>query len=210
MTFVFIEIKSMTMIKKLLFLFVLLPYVSMAQNTIKGTFSPAEEFKFAFLYKVTPTTSLFVNNADVDEDGSFTITLDSTATKGMYRIVYAQPQDEYNFDFIYNHEDIELTYSLDKGLDFITSKENKLLASYKNSIDLVSKNINAFYRNPDQKEKTFKAIFKALEDTQNEFENASKGTLASHFIKAGRPYIPTQYEDVQTFSKNLKDTYFNI
>ena len=198
----------MKMIKKILFILFLLPYISIAQNTIKGTFSPAEEFKFAFLYKVTPTTSLFINNADVKEDGSFIIPLDSTATKGIYRIVYAQPQDEYNFDFIYNNEDIELTFSLEKGLSFITSKENKLLTSYKNSINLVSKNINAFYSSSSQKEKDFIHVFKTLKDTQDEFEKASEGTLASHFIKASRPYIPTQFEDARVFSKNLKETYF--
>jgi len=209
MTFVLFKEKPITMIKKLLFALIIFPSVLVAQNTIKGTFTPAEEFKFAFLYKVTSTTSLFVNNADVNEDGSFTINLDSTATKGMYRIVYAQPQDEYNFDFIYNNEDIELTYSLDKGLDFIASKENKLLMSYRNSISLVSQNINAFYSNSNQKEKEFKRIFKTLKDTQNEFENASEGTIASHFIKASRPYFPSEFEDAETFSENLKNHYFD-
>jgi hypothetical protein len=79
----------------------------LAQHTIKGTFSPAEDYNFALLYKVTPTISEYVSNAEIQEDGTFQFQLDSTHTKGMYRLVYAVPQEDYNFDIIYNaQEDI--------------------------------------------------------------------------------------------------------
>ncbi|WAC00817.1 hypothetical protein N7U66_11050 [Lacinutrix neustonica] len=42
------------MTKKSLFLFTILPVMLFAQHTVKGTFSPAEQFTFAFLYRVTP------------------------------------------------------------------------------------------------------------------------------------------------------------
>ena len=84
------------MTKRLLFLIALLPTMLFAQHSIKGTFKPADQFKFAFLYRVTAKTSLFVANADVDENGKFELKLDSTKAiiPGTYRIVYAQPQDE--------------------------------------------------------------------------------------------------------------------
>ncbi|QRM88938.1 redoxin domain-containing protein [Lacinutrix sp. WUR7] len=198
------------MTKKLLFLIAFLPSILLAQHTIKGTFTPADEFKFAILYKVTPTTSLYVNNAEIDSIGNFQFKLDTTVTKGMYRIVYALPQDEYNFDFIYNaKEDIELTFNLDEGVKYIASQENKLLGAYTESLQAVSKNINAYYSNNKESKKEFRKAFNVLAETQNEFEKASEGMLASHFIKASKPYIPTEMEDAQTFSKNLKANYFN-
>lgn len=198
------------MTKNLLFLIAFLPSILLAQHTIKGTFTPADEFKFAILYKVTPTTSIYVNNAEIDSIGNFQFKLDTTVTKGMYRIVYALPQDEYNFDFIYNaKEDIELTFNLDEGAKYITSQENKLLGAYTESLQAVSKNINAYYASNKESKKEFRKAFGVLTETQNEFEKASEGMLASHFIKASKPYIPTEMEDAQTFSKNLKANYFN-
>ncbi|WP_452219706.1 TlpA family protein disulfide reductase [Lacinutrix salivirga] len=196
------------MIKKLLFLFAILPSITFAQHTIKGTFTPANQFKFAFLYRVTAETSLFVNNADVNEDGTFTIDMPENTEPGTYRIVYAQPQDEYNFDFIYNNEDVELAFDLDKGLSFITSKENKLYDSYLKSKALVNKQIRNYYGTKNESEKDFKKIFKILEDTQNEFEKAAEGTMALEFIKALRPYIPSEREDVATFAGHIKSNYF--
>ena len=46
-----------------------------------------------------------------------------------------------------------------------------------------------------------------MDESQYAFELASKGTLASVFIAANKPYIPENYEDVATYSSNLKDTY---
>ena len=114
--------------KRILFLIALLPSILLAQNTIKGTFSPAKDYNFALLYKVTPTISDYVSNAELKEDGSFEFKLDSTNTKGMYRLVYAVPQEDYNFDIIYNgKEDIELTFNSETGVEFKKSTENKLL-----------------------------------------------------------------------------------
>ena len=116
------------MTKKILFVLTLLPSLLLAQHTIKGTFTPPEEFKFAFLYRVTAETSVFINNANIGEDGSFEITLDEKEKPGTYRIVYAQPQDEYNFDLLYNgKEDIVLEFDLEKGVTFVESSENKML-----------------------------------------------------------------------------------
>ena len=91
------------MIKKIVFLLVLLPTINFAQYTIKGQFPNKEDFKFAFLYQVTTQTSKFVNNAEIKDDGTFTFTLDKNQPSGTYRIVYNEPQDQYNFDFFLNN-----------------------------------------------------------------------------------------------------------
>ena len=196
------------MTKKLLFLFALLPSILLAQNSIKGTFTPAEEYKWIILYKVTPTTSIYVENAEIAEDGRFEIAMDSTFSKGVYRIVYAMPQEEFNFDIIYNaEEDIELSFSEDKGVEFKQSTENKLLTSYAKSMMMVNRTINNFYSKGSTDTKGFKKIFNTLNEAQKSFEEASTGKIASHFIKANSPYIPSDFEDVKTYSKNLRATY---
>lgn len=197
------------MIKKIFFLFAILPSLLLAQNTIKGTFTPAEQFKFAFLYQVTAETSIFVDNANIKEDGSFVFTLKKSQAPGTYRIVYAQPQDQYNFDFIYNNEDIELAFDLEKGLSFVTSEENKLWNSYNNSMSLIGQSINKFYNSGETKEKDFKKIIKILNSTQSEFEKAAEGKLVLNFITASQPYAPENLITPTKFTENARKQYFN-
>lgn len=194
--------------KKLILILAFMPSFLMAQHHIEGTFSPANDFTYAFLYKSNPTGAIYVDRAKVAENGEFKIILDSTNTAGIYKIVYGVPQEEHNFDLIYSgDEDVVLEFSLDKGLDFKESNENKLWASYTNSIEMINRAISNFYTQESDDEDAFKDIFKTLNETQDAFELASKGTLASVFIKANKPYIPKAFEDVSTYSKNLKRTY---
>ncbi|WP_223154587.1 TlpA family protein disulfide reductase [Aestuariibaculum sediminum] len=182
----------------------------MAQHTIKGVFSPPEEFRVAVLYKVTPTISEYITHAQVDEKGRFEISLDSTVTKGMYRIVYAIPEEDYNFDIIYNKkEDISLTFNSETGLKILSSSENKLMASYNNSMSMITHSINNFYREKSKDTTALVSIFKTQREAQKGFEDLAKNTIALHFIKANRPYIPEHYEEAETYSKNLRIHYFD-
>ena len=196
--------------KRILFLIALLPSILLAQNTIKGTFSPAKDYNFALLYKVTPTISDYVSNAELKEDGSFEFKLDSTNTKGMYRLVYAVPQEDYNFDIIYNgKEDIELTFNSETGVEFKKSTENKLLASYTNSMSMVTQSIGNYFSQESKDSTALKAIFKTQRETQENFEKAAKDSRSLAFIEANKPYIPKQIEDVKTYINNLKTHYFD-
>ncbi|WP_034060855.1 TlpA family protein disulfide reductase [Lacinutrix jangbogonensis] len=198
------------MTRKLLFLLAILPSVLFAQHTIKGTFTPAKEFEYAFLYRVTAETSLFVANADVAQDGTFEITLDKNAIPGTYRLVYAQPQDQFNFDIIVNNtEDIELKYDLENGLTFDKSSENKLYSSYKRSLALINKSIRNYYNTGKEDKTGYSKIFNILKRTQDDFEKASDSMIVNHFIKAYRPYMPNGLEDVRTFSENIKSHYLS-
>ena len=196
--------------KRLLFLAILFPSILLAQYSIKGVFSPPEDFKFALLYKVTPTVSIYVKNAEIKKDGKFTIPLDSTNTKGIYRLVYAVPQEDYNFDIIYNgKENIELSFNSETGVKFKTSTENKLLTSYTNSMSKVTQSIGNYFRQKSKDTLALNEIFKIQRETQTSFEKAAKGTIALHFIKANKPYTPKKFEDVTTYSKNLKTHFFD-
>ncbi|WP_298497507.1 TlpA disulfide reductase family protein [uncultured Algibacter sp.] len=196
--------------KRLFLITLLLPSLLLAQYSIKGTFSPAKDYNFALLYKVNPTISDYVTNAAIGEDGSFEFKLDSTNTKGTYRLVYAVPQEDYNFDIIYNgKEDIELTFNSETGVEFTKSIENKLLTSYTNSMSMVTQSIGNYFSQESKDTKALKAIFKTQRETQENFEKAAKGTRVLSFIKANKPYVPENIEDVETYINNLKDHYFD-
>ncbi len=197
------------MLKHIVALVILLPNIFLGQHTIKGTFSPAEDYNIALLYKVTPTVSEYITNAEIKE-GRLELKLDSTVTKGMYRIVYAIPQEDYNFDIIYNgKEDIALTFNSETGVDFKSSSENKLLASYTNSMSMITHSIGNFFREESTDTLALQSIFKTQREAQSSFEALAKETIALEFIKANKPYIPETYEDVKTYVDNLKTHYFD-
>ncbi len=194
--------------KYLYTLLLFIPLQLFSQHSVNGTFTPATDYTYAFLYHATPTGSDYVDRAQIDEQGNFTIPLDSSVTAGIYKIVYALPPEENNFDLIYNRkESISLTFSTDNGLEFTDSIENKLWSSYTNSMEMVNRTISNYYTQDSTDEKGFHDIFKTLKETQIAFEEASEGTMASIFIKANTPYIPESYEVLTTYSSNLKRTF---
>ncbi|NNC49570.1 MAG: TlpA family protein disulfide reductase [Flaviramulus sp.] len=197
---------------KRIFIFAfLMPTFIIAQQSIKGVFTPAEDYNVAILYKVNPTVSKYVANSEINKDGSFEFKLDSTATKGMYRLVYALPQEDYNFDIIYNgKENIELLFNAETGVNFIKSVENKLLSSYTNSMSMVTQSIGSYFSKRSKDTLALRTIFKIQRETQTSFEKAANGTIALHFIKANKPYIPNRAEDLKTYSNNLKKHYFDF
>jgi thiol-disulfide isomerase/thioredoxin len=195
--------------KKLVLIVLVLPLIAFAQS-VKGNFSPAEDFSYAFLYKATPDGADFVNRGKIDMNGDFEIPLDSTATSGIYKIVYAIPPEENNFDFIYDgKENVAFNFSLDNGVEFTKSDENKLWNSYLKSIDMINQTISNYYSKETTDEEGFQSIFKVLKDTQLAYEESANGKLVATFIKANRPYIPAAYEDISTYSKNLKKQYLS-
>jgi len=181
-----------------------------AQHKISGTFVPAEDYKWVLLYKLTPQNSEFIERATIDEQGNFEFQLNEKHTAGMYKLVYNVPQDQFNFDLIYNaQEDIVLTFNNNTGIDYLTSNENKLMTSYTKSMGMISQSIGNFYRQQSTDSSALKAIFETLKNTQEEYENSARGTMAAKFIKANRPYLPTDYESVNNYITNIKEHYFD-
>ena len=198
------------MFKKLSFVLAFLPTFVMAQHTIKGSFSPAKDYEWVVLYKVTPTSSVYIENTEINEKGDFEFQLDSTVTQGMYKLVYALPQEDNNFDIIYNaKEDIELNFNQETGIEYQSSIENQLVASYSNSMSLVSQSIGNFFEQQSTDTLALASIFKTQRETQTNFEAAATGTIALHFIKANKPYIPDEFEDIKTYINNLKNHFFD-
>lgn len=179
-----------------------------AQQTMTGTFAPAENFKWFIIYKLKTTRQEYVANGKITE-GKLNYTFEASAEKGMYRLVYGLPQEEKNFDFIYSgEEDIVFNFS-DEQLDFTASKENQLHTSYFANINEAKRMINSYYQSGDTNKESFLEIFKSINTLQETFEKEAKGTIAYNFIKASRTYIPTSYETPQTMVSNIKKHYFD-
>ena len=196
--------------KKLIFLSILLPVVTFAQHNIQGIFSPAESFSYALLYHVTPTATNFVKQVETKDDGTWSISLNEDAERGIYKIVYAVPVEENNFNVFYNgKENISLVYDLDNGLSFTASEENMIWENYKDSISTINGLINDYYTNKKKDKSKIIAIFETLKQTQNSFEEITSDKMISPFVKSNRVYIPDGYEDIKTYSLNLRKHYFD-
>lgn len=188
----------------------LLPTFLFAQHKISGTFSPSSEFLYAFLYHATPNAVNYINQAQVNPDGTFEIILDTSVKKGIYKIVYAVPPEENNFEIFYEgNEDIELQFDLETGLTFSTSKSNMLWSDYSKKISEINAEISNYYTNNQQNEIQLLELFQNLKITQNSFEKQSEGTIAHAFISSNRLYIPEIVEDIQTYSQNIMAHYFD-
>ena len=188
---------------KLLLLSILLfSIIGFSQHTISGNLSPKEEYSWLLLYRISPDNEVFVIDTTVT-DGKFSFTLPKDSSPGMYRIVYAVPQDEFFFDVVFSgKEDIVLDYGLDTGLSFTKSIENNTLYGYLGAVLEIETRIN---ENLDFGVKTdnsvVQSLFSSLKQLQIDFELKSKNLYCAHFIKANAPFIPANPLTVKEYHK---------
>ena len=186
----------------------MIPSLIISQNTIKANFTPEKDFTWGILYKNSPTGKKYVAQSKFVE-GNLVFELNEKATKGIYKLVYAVPQNEYNFDLIYNgKEDVELTFSLNNGATFIKSSENILLFSYLNELTFLGKLLEVEYKKDKINRKAITTIFDRQRELQIIYEKKSNDMLVKHFIKANKPYIPIKYESISNYLKNQTSNYF--
>lgn len=194
--------------KFIFYLLVMIPSLIISQNTLKANFTPEEDFTWGILYKNSPTGKKYVAQSKFVE-GNLVFELNEKATKGIYKLVYAVPQNEYNFDLIYNgKEDVELTFSLNNGATFIKSSENILLFSYLNELTFLGKLLEVEFSKDQISRKAITTIFDTQRELQITYEEKSKGMVVNHFIKANKPYIPSKYEPKSSYIKNQTTDYF--
>ncbi|MCK5441988.1 MAG: AhpC/TSA family protein [Maribacter sp.] len=195
--------------KKILpLLFCLFGYVTQAQYTISGSFSPAKDYTWLIAYRINPGTQGYIADTAIKE-GKFTLNIPQNAQSGTYRLVYAVPQEEFYFDVIYNgKESIELTFDIERGVSFKTSKENKIFNAYFREINGAKQRFIDFYRDGKTNTIDFKKLAKELNEVQTAYEESTSGMLVHHFITANTPYIPSSYEFSEKYWQNKKDQYF--
>ncbi len=179
-----------------------------SQNTISGTFSPAEEFNWLIAYHLKPGGQAYIADTAI-KDGTFTLNIPENSKVGTYRLVYAVPQDEFYFDVLYTgKEAIELNFDLDNGVSFISSEENKLFLSYFQDINRNEQQLVDFYTAGSNDQATFQEITTALETTQATYEKKAENLFSQKFIIANRGYVPETLTAKQDYIKNKKEAYF--
>lgn len=195
---------------KSIFSFLLLcSLVASAQHTISGTFLPAENFSNIFLYKSSPSGSTYIERSAVQPDGSFSFTLDDKTKAGIYKLVYNLPVEENNFDLIYDgNENIKLSFETGKELVFEESQENMLWTSYLKSINIPMNALSSFYSEEKLEATSYAEIAHNLKTIQQDFEEKAEGLLVLEFIKANKPYIPSEMEALGTYFNHVRETFF--
>lgn len=196
--------------RPLTYLCLLLPFFMLGQHTISGSFSPAEEFSYVLLYRATPSKTDYIGQAKLSDDGAFSIELDANQPPGIYKIVYAIPQEENNFNLIYNgKEDIVVHYDLEEGLTVSQSQNNILWLDYMSHMMAINQHIGALYSKEPVDKKALEEVFEEQGNIQETFEKKSNGLLVEAFIKANKMYVPKTYEPISEYGTLLKAEYLN-
>ncbi len=180
-----------------------------AQRTISGTFSPAKDYTWLIAYHLKPGTQNYIADAAI-EDGKFTLKIPENKPAGIYRMVYAVPQEEFYFDVIYTgKEDIELNFTSSEGVEFIRSTENIPFGTYFKEVNEIEQELVTFYTSGNTDTKVYKNILKRLSSLQKTSEEQTKDLMATEFITANRPYIPSGVETLSDYVSNRKKHYFD-
>ncbi|MFH6602678.1 thioredoxin-like domain-containing protein [Maribacter algicola] len=192
----------------LLFAFVVITSFLNAQHTISGTFSPAKDFTWVIAYQIKPGTQAYIADTAV-EDGRFTLQIPANAPSGTYRLVYAVPQEEFYFDVIYNgKENVQLAFDARQGISFMSSEENKIFHSYFKEVTGVKQEFMDFYSSGNSDKEVYGKLTEKLEAVQTSYEQGTEGMIVHNFVKANRPYIPTEYETTESYWQHKKENFF--
>ncbi len=188
--------------------FTLIAYSLSAQHSISGTFTPTEGYQWIMAYRLNEGSQVFVSDTTI-VNGKFTMTIPVDDIPGVYRLVYALPQEDNNFDIIYNgKENIELKFEKDNGVSFVSSEENILLQNYFKQLAKTEEEITQYYASKKPTNRTFDSLRQKLSSIQNSFETNSKGLLTYYFIASNKPYIPQKKETIADYALHKKENYF--
>jgi thiol-disulfide isomerase/thioredoxin len=180
-----------------------------AQGSISGNFSPAKDFKWLIAYELTPGGEKYAADTAVKE-GSFSLEMPVNAQPGMYRLVYAVPQNEFYIDVIYDKkEQVKFNFNIQDGLTITNSEENKWFNQYFSEITTAQDRLMEYYEKGSESKKVFTEIIKKLKTIQKSYEENHTNTIAHKFIKANRSYFPEEYQDLVTFLKHKKEHHFD-
>jgi thiol-disulfide isomerase/thioredoxin len=180
-----------------------------AQGSISGNFSPAKDFKWLIAYELTPGGEKYTADTAVKE-GFFSLEMPVNAQPGMYRLVYAVPQNEFYIDVIYDKkEQVKFNFNIQDGLTITSSEENKWFNEYFSKITTAQDRLMEYYEKGSESKKEFTDIIKEIKTIQKSYEENHTNTIAHKFIKANRSYFPEDYENLVTFLKHKKEHHFD-
>ena len=198
------------MFKQFFYFSVILPILGFSQHQLKGVFSPANEFKATMLYHLSEGNATYMSYGTVNPQGELQIELEASAPSGIYKLVYALPQADHNFEFIYDaNHDVVFNFNIDSGVEFINSKENQLFQTYTQAINNAQKELLQMYAKPSMDSRVYKRRSQKVDSIQKRYTLLSKGTIAARFINASQPYIAVKVESSDSYTKNVKAHYFD-
>tara|TARA_R110002020_G_scaffold114593_3_gene263539 strand:- start:50369 stop:51550 length:1182 start_codon:yes stop_codon:yes gene_type:complete len=144
------------------------------------------------------------------KNGSMELPMPEDAATGVYRMVYAVPQEEFYFDVLYNgRESITFTFDIDNGTTYVASEENKLFQEYNKALAKAEKNLVDHLSSPELENLGLETLLGELQKVQQTFEKDSKGLMANTLITANRPYFPSAQESLGDFPMLRKQHYFD-
>lgn len=200
------------MINKSFLLFLLIPLFLFCQdsknsNSLNGEFSPAKDYDFGILYRLTSTGKVYAIDSKVGQDGMLTIKLDSLP-QGNYRLVFNLPEEENYFDLIYGgDEGVSFKYAKNSGVVF-NDASNKILAEYLDKMDAVEKSLNTELTSANPKINKIQNLIRKQMEIQKKAEKDAENSFASFFIKAYKPYIPNDFKNRNIYYGEKKSEYF--
>lgn len=180
-----------------------------SQSAISGNFSPAEDFKWLIAYELTPGGERYVADTSV-KDGAFKLNMPLTAQPGIYRLVYAVPQEEYFIDIIYDKkEQVVFNFNLQEGLTIVNSEENKWYNNYFKKINAAQDELMNYYENNKNSKKEYHQLILNIKTIQELYEGKYINTIANTFIKANRSYLPKEFETIENLLQHRKQHHFD-
>lgn len=196
------------MLPRLLFLLFFVPSLLSCQNSVTGEFSPAAEYEFGILYRLTPTGKVYAINKSI-ENGVFKAELPADFKEGMYRMVYKLPEDYYYFDMVLDgKEDVDFKFSQNTGLTFSNS-QNKILDAYLIDMDSLQDLIFEEYASAKPDVSKLKQLFQQQKEIQIKAEKDTEGKYSHSLVQALQPYLPANVPGSSAYERNLKKHYFD-
>ena len=206
------------MIKKILITFLLVSSISHAQFSIKGELQRYQNYPWMVLYQLEGSQQNYIAYDSIRK-GQFSIAIPMNQTPGMYRLMYDVKNQAY-VDFIFDNEDIELTFNPknpNETIQFNESNNNKIYQDYLIATQDAQQELDslqvAYF---DSKEKTLLESLYAkkvaeLTTTQQYYEKLASDKLASHFIKASKKFYREKvFVEPTTYLVSVKAHFFDF
>lgn len=191
----------------IILLFLFIPLLLFSQHRISGTFSPASEYEFVILYRITASKIIYVADTTIDQYGSFSLEMDKDVGPGLYKLTYNLPEEIFNFDIIYNgKEDVTLSYTQGQGVTFHDG-QNKLLQDYLKQMSSTEEQIAQALKDNSISKKVMEALFAKQKRIQSKAENDAD-PMTTICIKALKPYIPDTFENQAAYQINKRSNFF--
>ena len=208
------------MFKRFLVLILFVGYNLHAQHTVTGFLKNNTNVQRIIMYKVEGFEQKYVNYASI-KDNRFELELNQEAQPGVYRLVYKANKTNF-LDFIYNKEDIDLSFNPNDPTNTITfakSDENNLFKKYAEALAVPQSKLDSLqllYFQPASAQKNAKIrqdyakYFKEIDSKQKRYETMAKGFLTYHFIKASARFnAKVPFKNATDYLTAIKAHFFD-